>query len=209
MFSFLGLLFTIFIVVAIVQSLRPSRALPGPEPLEIEEPVRDPLPDDMVQEFGDTCVELTHNLVEALAVLEAMAKLFDKEDGASSAEAAAMYADVVGHRDVAAEALTKLLDEHPSHPEEAGWWMSHAIEQLEALADVDDDERITAGIGGASARGAVARAIEIVDSSLFASEEFARRMLDLDLGDWVADHVGKDAKKRFAKSAQRGRARAG
>lgn len=209
MFTLLGILLFTFLLIAVFQSMRPARELPAPAPYELEEPVREPLDDEQVQPFGDTCVEVTVHGVGLVGELEEAKKLLDKDDGTSSIEAADRWRDADGHRAVVGDEMTKLADEHPQHAEEAGWWISFVLEQVEALADLDGEEgRISSGTGGAAARGAVTAALEKADAIVFANDEFARRLLDLDLEAWVKDNGDRDAVGRFKRAVRRHKERA-
>ena len=87
--------------------------------------------------------------------------------------------------------------------------MSFVLEQVEALGDIDgDDERVSSGVGGAVARGAVASALEKADAIVFANDEFARRLVELDLAGWVKMNGDKETLTRFKRAVKRHQERA-
>lgn len=198
--SIFGLILLVFVVVGIVSAFRRPRELPYPE--VIDEPVSEELPESLVQPLGDACVDITRRAVELLEVLTDAERMLSRSDGMGGVEAAERFGDVEPLRMLIVEAAQEAIDENGRMPEEASWWLSFVLEKGERIALVDDNERVTGGTGGAAARGAVNAALTDVEDLLFANDEFAERLLGLDLEGWVKEEVGRDEARAFKRAVK-------
>jgi hypothetical protein len=197
--SIFGLLVLVLVVVGIVGALRRPRELP-PYQEVIDEPVSEPLPDELIEPLGDACVEITRRSLELLVALEETMKMLERKDGMAGVDAAKRFEEVEPLRQLIAEAAQQAIDEHGRLPEEAGWWLSFVLEKVERIGVADEGERVSSGRGGPVARGAVTAALVEVQSLLFACDEFASRMLSFDLERWVKDEIGRDVARAYARA---------
>ncbi len=201
--SIFGLILLGLVVVGVVGALRRPRELPYyDEHDDGEEPVSEPLPDEMVEPLGETCLDITRRALELLTALDEVDEALARADGMSGVDAAARFAEVEPLRQLIAEAAQEAIDAHGRMPEEAGWWLSFALEKVERIGIVDEGERVSSGKGGAVARGAVSAALTEVEALLFASDEFARRLLGLDLRAWVKEELGRDVARAYGRAVE-------
>lgn len=199
--SIFGLILLLFVVVGVVGALRRPRELEAYQEV-IDEPVGEPLPEDLIQPLGDTCTEIARRGVELFVALEETQALLARGDGMSGIDAAKRFEEVEPLRQLIAEAAQQAIDEHGRMPEEADWWLSFVLEKVERVGLVDEGERVSSGKGGPVARGAVTTALTEAEGLLFGCAEFSNRMLHFDLGRWVKDEVGKDAARAYLRAVQ-------
>lgn len=198
--SIFGLVLLVLVVVGVVSAFRRPRELPYPE--VVDEPVSEHLPESLVQPLGDACVDITRHAVELLEVLTDAERMLSRADGMGGVEAAERFGDVEPLRLLMVEVAQEAIEQNGRMPEEASWWLSFVLERGERIALVDDNERVTGGTGGAAARGAVSAARTDVEAILFANDEFAERLLGLDLEGWVKEEVGRDEARAYKRAVQ-------
>lgn len=196
--SIFGLIILALVVVGVVGAFRRPRELPYPE--VIDEPVAEALPEELVEPLGETCVDITRRAVELLETLHDVDKMLSRADGMGGVDAAARFEDVEPLRQLIADAAQEAIEAHGRLPEEAGWWLSFVLEKVERIGVVDDGERVSSGSGGPVARGAVTTALHEVEALLFASDEFASRMLGFDLAGWVKEELGREQARAYGRA---------
>ncbi|MFZ9887548.1 MAG: hypothetical protein ACO3JL_08600 [Myxococcota bacterium] len=186
----LSLFAVVIVIVAVVGSFRRQGQLLTPA--VVDEPVEHPLPEELVGPMADLCHDVTARSLSIRAGWKAAQARLSGRDGLAGVEAAQHFSETDALREMLAEVVTEAVEVHQPLPEEADWWLTFVLEKLEALAAVDDGERVSGGNGGQVAQGALVRALEETDALLFACHEFADRMLEEDLAAWVRREVGRD-----------------
>lgn len=199
--SIFGFLILALVVAGFVGAMRRPRELHEYQEV-IDEPVSEPLPDELIEPLGDTCVEITRRGVELLIALQETEAMLARSDGMSGVDAAQRFEEVEPLRQLIAEAVQEAIDEHGRLPEEADWWLSFVLEKVERVGLVDEGERVSSGRGGPVARGAVSTALVEAESLLFACGEFSSRMLAFDLGRWVKEEIGKGAARAYVRAVK-------
>lgn len=199
--SIFGLIVLLLVVAGVIGALRRPRELPAYQEV-VDEPVSEPLPDELIDPIGETCTEITRRAVELLVALDETAALLARSDGMSGVDAAKRFEEVEPLLQLIGEAAQAAIDEHGYLPEEVGWWLSFVLEKAERVGLVDDGERVSSGRGGPVARGAVTAALADVEALLFACAEVSARLLHLDLGRWVKDELGKDASRAYTRAVR-------
>jgi hypothetical protein len=205
-----GILLLTVLVVGVVRVTRPRALEPYHEyePEEVDEPVGEPLPADLLEPFVEGCAEIAAATLDIVDICDEVAAHLAKKDGMGPVEAAGRWGDLegeLGRIDEATAALTEL----GSLPDEAGWWLSFVVEQAELLRQVDGDGRVTGGAGGPAARGAVVTAAERADALLFGCHEFSERLLHTDLQAYFEERRGKKAARRYRRAVDEARGREG
>lgn len=193
----LTLFAVVVIVVAVVSNSRRQGALQSPA--VIDEPVGEPLPEELVLPLAEVCHDVVERALSMRAGFAAAAARLEARDGLNGVEAAERFSEADALREMMAEVVVEAMDAHQPLPEEAEWWLTFVVEKLETLASIDDGERVSSGRGGQVAAGALRRALEETDALLFACHEFAVRMLDEELEVWLRREIGREQSREMAR----------
>lgn len=169
----------------------------------------EPIDEEQLQLLGDGCTQITAAALECWKELElALAELGPAgANDATGAETHVMRG--LAMNESVGQLASGLLDELGEVFEEPGWWLSHALEQVEAIATLADEaEALRERGASAVTRAAVVQGQERVEALLLAAQDFSARVLQLDLSTWVRDTLGGDDAKVLRLAVERALRRA-
>lgn len=176
----------------------PHPVLAGPEEDDLE-----PLPDELVQPLGDALTAVVKATLECLMELDAARQELAAGDGRGQAEAHERLLRALAMAEEVGRVASETLDELTHVPEEPGWWLTHVLEQAEALRALSDEaERLSEGPATAVTRAAVGKGVERAEELLLAARDFSERLLDFDVTGWLRTEEGREVARRFERGAE-------